>query len=106
MRTPSDSDFIIALPDVGEFTFARRTMGDMIKIRSAYLKLIGEDEGDYELEFFCGFAAAYQALIVACPEGWEDAIGLDLNKLGVSKVQELSSLLSEKESSFRRVAEV
>ncbi len=106
MRAPAESDFTLALPEVGDFVFARRTMGDMIKIRSAYLKLIGEDAGDDEMEFFCGFAAAYQVLIVSCPEGWEDAIGLDLNKLGVGKVMELARLLSEKESSFRRVAEV
>lgn len=105
MRAPSDSDFAIALPKVGDFTFARRTMGDMIKIRSAYLKLIGEDEGDYEMEFFCGFVAAYQALMVSCPEGWEDAAELDLNKLGIDKVMEIATLLADKESSFRRVAE-
>jgi hypothetical protein len=106
MRTAAETDFAIPLPEVGEFIFARRTMGDMIKIRSAYLKLIGEDAGDYEMEFFCGFAAAYQVLIVSCPEGWEYATGLDLNRVGAGKVQELAILLSEKESSFRRVAEV
>lgn len=106
MRAAAETDFTIPLPEVGDFVFARRTMGDMIKIRSAYLKLIGEDDGDYEMEFFCGFAAAYQVLIVSCPKGWEDVIGLDLNQVGAGKVQELAILLSEKESSFRRVAEV
>lgn len=102
MRTASATDFTITLPEVGDFTFASRTMGDMIKIRSAYLKLIGENEGDHEMEFFCGFASAYQVLLVACPAGWEDATNLDLNKFGAGKVQELASLISEKESSFRR----
>jgi len=101
MRTASETDFTITLPEIGDFTFARRTLGDMIKIRSAYLKLIGENEGDAEIEFFCGFTATYKILAVSCPEGWEDAAQLDLNKISAGKVQELASLLSAKESSFR-----
>lgn len=101
MRAPSATDFSIPLPDVGEFSFGRRTMGDMIKIRSAYLKLIGEDEADNEMSFFCGFVAAYKSLIVSCPAGWADAEAIDLNEIGMDKVMELASLLSEKESSFR-----
>jgi len=106
MRTPSDSDFIIALPDVGEFTFARRTMGDMIKIRSTYLKLIDGSEDDDQMVLLCGFTAAYQALIVDAPNGWADISAIDMNAVGFDKVQELASLLLEKESSFRRVAKV
>lgn len=102
MRTASATDFTITLPEVGDFTFGSRTMGDMIKIRSAYLKMIGENAGDDEMEFFCGFAATYQVLLVACPVGWEDAANLDLNKFGAGKVQELARLISEKEASFRR----
>lgn len=105
MRAPSATDFSITLPGIGEFTFARRTMGDMINIRSQYLKLIGDDDGDEELVFFCGFVAAYKELIVSCPAGWEDAAALDFNAVGVDKIIELSNLLTEKESSFRRVAE-
>ena len=104
MKTPSATDFTLPLPEVGDFVFARRTVGDMIKIRSAYLKLIGGDEGDDELEFFCGFAAAYQILIVSCPAGWEDVSAIDLNSVGVNKVMELARLLSDKEDSFRPVA--
>jgi hypothetical protein len=106
MRAASNHDFVIELPGVGEFTFAKRTMGDMIKIRSQYLKLIKDDDGDDELVFFCGFVAAYKELIVSCPVGWEDASALDFNAVGVGKIIDLANLLTEKESSFRRVSEV
>lgn len=105
MRAAAETDFTIPLPEVGDFVFARRTMGDMIKIRSAYLKLIGEDENDWQMDVFCGFSAAYSILIVSCPEGWADIVKLDLNSVGVDKVYELSRLLAEKESSFRRITE-
>lgn len=107
MRTPSATDFTINLPKFGDFVFARRTMGDMIKIRSDYLKLIGTNDGDYEMDLFCGFTAAYNTLIVSHPESWtSDLSALDVNAVGLDKVFELSNLLYAKESSFRRVAEV
>lgn len=101
MRTAADTDFSLTLPNVGDFTFGRRTMGDMIKIRANYLKLIGEQDDDEELGFFCGFTAAYQVLIVACPAGWENMMTLDLNSVGLPRIMELAGLLSEKENSFR-----
>lgn len=107
MRAAAETDFTIPLPEVGDFVFARRTMGDMIKIRSDYLKLIGTNDGDYEMDLFCGFTAAYNTLIVSHPESWtSDLSALDVNAVGMDKVFELSNLLYAKESSFRRVAEV
>jgi hypothetical protein len=105
MRAAAETDFSIPLPEVGEFVFARRKMGDMIKIRATFLvamrKLSGDGEGDYELDKMCGFTAAYQILIVSCPKGWEDASAIDWNS-NKEKILELANLLSEKEFSFRR----
>lgn len=104
MRAAAETDFTIPLPEVGDFIFARRTMGDMIKIRSTYLKLIDGSEDDDQMVLLCGFTAAYQALIVDAPSGWEDISAIDMNAVGFDKVQELATLLLEKESSFRRFA--
>lgn len=107
MREPSTNDFNIELPEVGNFVFARRTMGDMINIRIEYVKLVGPyGDTDSELVYFGGFVAAYKILMVSCPSGWEDISAMDLNKVGVfEKIMELARLLREKESSFRGAAQ-
>jgi DNA primase len=106
MREPSATDFTIPLPDVGDFVYARRTIGDMMKIRVVYLRYLqGEDEeADKELSFFAGITAAHSVLCVSCPAGWEDLTALDDSK-GL-QVVELSNLLTEKEDSFRVAAKV
>lgn len=105
MRAASDTDFTIPLPGAGDFVFARRTMGDLIKIRALYLVLIGATENDWQMDLFCSFTAAYTTLIVSHPEGWTDDLAkLDLSSITLEKVTELAELLAEKESSFRRTA--
>jgi hypothetical protein len=103
MRAPSTTDFTIPLPKFGDFVFARRTMGDMIKIRSIISKLMGDDSDD-EMMLLCEFSATYSTLIVSCPVGWEDILSLDVNAVGFNNVIALENMLSEKESSFRTVA--
>lgn len=105
MRAPSATDFSITLPDVGDFTFGRRTMGDFIKIRSEYLKLIDENENDDDQQFYVWIIASYKILCVSCPAGWEDIAALDINVIELNTVVALGHLLSEKESSFRRDAQ-
>ena len=124
MRAASATDFTIPLPEVGDFTFARRTMGDMLKIRALYVPMMNElsplpvsedssagiaevndatiQADDWQLNLWVAFVAAYKVLIVAHPEDWTDDItDLDVNSVGVEKVTELAILLSAKESSFR-----
>lgn len=107
MRQPSDNDFTITLPETGDFVFAHRTMGDMIKIRIEYMKLVGPlGETDSELVYFGGFVAAYTVLMVSCPEGWEDILSMNLNEpQAFEKVMVLAQMLREKESSFRNSAQ-
>lgn len=103
MREPSTTDFTIPLPETGDFVFGRRTMGDMIKIRVEYLKLVGSyGDTDSELVYFGGFVASYVVLMVSCPAGWEDILAMDLNEPKTfDKIMVLAQLLREKESSFR-----
>lgn len=106
MRAPSATDFSIPLPDVGEFIFGRRNMGDFIKIRSEYLKLIDSNENDDDQQFYVWIVSSYKILCVSCPEGWENIDALDINRFGLESVVSLGRLLSEKESSFRSDAKV
>jgi hypothetical protein len=107
MREPSEKDFTIPLPGVGNFVYGRRSLGDMMKIRVLYLRFLqGEDEdADKELSFFAGITAAHSVLCVSCPKGWEDLTNLD-DIENTPRVVELSNLLTKKEDSFRVAAKV
>jgi hypothetical protein len=107
MREPAATDFKIPLPDVGDFVYARRTIGDMMKIRVRYLKYLDgiAEEDDKILSFFAGIVAANETLLVSCPVGWEDLTVLD-DALRYEKIVELSTLLTNKEDSFRVAAKV
>ena len=106
MRKPSATDFTITLPDVGDFVFARRTMGDLLKIRTNFLLLTGEQGNtDDELAFFGAFMSAYPVLAVSCPAGWEDIGAVDAATHSLNIIS-LSKLLRDKEDSFRSTERV
>lgn len=117
MRKPHPTDFVISLPDIGDFAFGRRTLGDGIAIRADYLRRVaaaGVDErngatvmlgdADFELSFFAGLIARYKVLCVACPAGWEDLEKMDITSVGLDKLLELDRLLRDREDSFRSEA--
>lgn len=105
MREPRDTDFFIELPDVGTFRFGRRTFGDRLQIRSAFLSLTkdhGEDDPD--LAFYAAMIATHSVLCVEAPSGWNDLAALDMTAPGYSdeKVYDLYERLRAKEGSFRQ----
>lgn len=104
MRKPKDTDFTVALPDVGEFRFGRRTFGDRIAIRREYTRLAGEQTSDTSLAWLSSVTASYIVLCVACPEGWENVENVDLIKFEKfeEKLFELHDLMGDKEDSFRK----
>lgn len=105
MREPKESDFFIELPGVGVFRFGRRTYGDRLKIRSAYLRLVREfGDDDPDLSMYAAMIASHAVLCVEAPRGWEDLAELDLVAPGdnEAKIFDLYALLKEKEDSFRQ----
>jgi hypothetical protein len=68
MRKPTDTDFFIELPDVGQFRFGRRTFGDRAKVKSAYLSFVGQNTQNKALEFLAELEADP-------PEGWDAVKG-------------------------------
>lgn len=112
-RTPRDTDFAVTLPGVGDFTFARRTLGDAMKIRGRYLRLLGEAgaggdaEPDAELSGYANVIATISVLLVKAPAAhWGDLEALDLmaQPEALDQLVSLYTLLSEAEDSFRRQA--
>jgi hypothetical protein len=104
MRTAKDTDFFIELPDVGVFRFGRRTYGDRLAIRAAYLRLVKEfGDSDGDLSMYAAIIACHSVLCVEAPAGWENLAELDLTAPGdvETKVLALYSALKHKEDSFR-----
>lgn len=113
-RPHKDTDFTITLPGVGDFTFARRTMGDAMRIRGRYLRLMSDagssDDApfDAELSGYANVIATITTLLVKAPDArWSDPEAIDLldNPDAASQMVNLFSALQEQEDSFRRPAE-
>jgi len=104
-REPSPTDFTVNVEGVGQWVFARRTMGDAIKIKQEVYRLGGEAaQHDDELRGWVGVMAALTVLTVRCPPGWEDLEGIDMldpeDKSG--KMLAVWEKLKEVEDSFRK----
>lgn len=103
-RESKDSDFSVTLEGVGDFRFGLRTIGDMLKIRADYRRIVGQDgEDDPELALVAGIIAAYRQMVVSFPAGWADPEKLSGDDL--PKLYDLWALWRDKEDSFRRGAE-
>lgn len=105
MRQPSDTDFFVEVPNVGTFRFARRTYGDRIRIRSAFLALtreVGDDDPDIRAQ--AAIISAHKVLCVEAPAGWEDLEHLDMTSVpdAEGRVLDVYLALKAKEDSFRR----
>lgn len=105
MRSAKENDFFVELPDVGVFRFGRRTFGDRMKIRAAYLRLVKElGDADDDLSMYAAMIAAHEVLCVEAPAGWENLADLDLLETADTErnIYELYSLLKDKEDAFRQ----
>lgn len=105
MRSPSDSDFFVDVPNVGTFRFGRRTYGDRLKIRAEFLKLVRDvGESDAELATQAAIIAAHRILCVESPAGWTDLAAVDMIAVpdADERIYSIYAALKEKEDSFRR----
>ena len=102
-RTPKDTDFAVKIPDVGQFTFARRTMRDEIAIQVEYARIIdGATPTDW-LGTLAGWLATLKVLTVRAPDGWVDLDALDpFEPDTYAKLSAVFGGLTEKERTFRR----
>jgi hypothetical protein len=103
-RAANVSDFHVDVADVGRFCFARRTVGDVYKIRGRYNQITGgfyDDEGRMADLSALGYVTI-QTLLVEAPEGFDlESIDPLLDDDYDQKVLSIFAALREKELSFR-----
>lgn len=101
-RTPRSTDFTVPVENVGLFTFARRNMGDEMKIQVEYARIIdGATPTDW-LGTLAGWMSTLKVLTVRAPDGWVDLDELDpFDPETYAKLNAVFKELSEKERSFR-----
>lgn len=103
-RKPSPTDFVVPVEGVGTFTFARRRMADEIAIQVEFARIINGVEPTAWLLAVGGWLSALRILTVRAPEGW-DLDDLDPQEDETyAKLNRVFDALTEKERSFRRVA--
>ncbi len=106
MKQAKDTDFTVSVEGVGDFRYARRTLGDNLKIRSEFLRLLDgmAPDADQELSLFSNVFATHRVLCVSAPGGWEDLASLGEGQDGgnIMKVLALWDKIGEAEYSFRQ----
>jgi hypothetical protein len=104
MRTAKESDFNVDVDGFGRFTFGRKTIGDVYRIRSRYNTLTeGFYNEDGSIADFGALAlVTLQTLCVSAPEGYApDDFDPLLDDNFESSVIKIYGALRVKEGSFR-----
>ncbi|MBT3196816.1 MAG: hypothetical protein HN842_05265 [Gammaproteobacteria bacterium] len=102
MRAPKDSDFPIKVEGVGDFTFARATIGDFMRIRVIANKFSEGIKTDNELIVISMAVARISVLFISGPNKWGnlDSIeGLDKSMMG--DLIKIFDALTEQEATFQ-----
>ena len=103
-RTPGANDFTVEVDGIGSFTFARRQMRDVYRIRGDYNKLTGgnyDEDGNYGDLSALAFVTL-SLLIVDAPSGFSlNALDPLVDDNCDEKVVKVFTALREKELSFR-----
>lgn len=101
-RLPKLTDFTVDVPDVGRFTFARRTMADELAIQREYADILqGVESPTVWLQTMGGWLSALRVLTVRAPENW-DLEELDpLDEDTYAKLNKVYEELRNQERSFR-----
>ena len=105
MRPQAENDIRVEVEGVGEFRYARRTLGDSLKIRAEFIRLLGglPPDADDDLAGMANIFATHRVLCTGCPAGWEDFGAIDeaSHPHAVATVLEVFFKLKESEDSFR-----
>lgn len=101
-REGSTTDFDVDVEGVGNFSFAKRTMRDEIKIQVEYARIIEGVEPTDWLATIGGWISVFKVLTVRAPDGW-DVDNMDpLESETYAKMAKVHAALVAKERSFRR----
>jgi len=104
-RKPQESDFMVPVDGIGNFTFGRRTMADEIKIQVEFARIIDGVEPTAWLSTVGGWLSVLRVLTVRAPADW-DIDGMDpTDDETYAKLARVYDALIEQERSFRRKPE-
>jgi hypothetical protein len=70
-RKPSPTDYPVSVPDVGTFTFGKRTMRDEVAIQVEFAKIIDGAPATEWLQAVGGWLSTLRVLTVRAPDGWD-----------------------------------
>jgi hypothetical protein len=99
------NDFYIDIDGVGQFRFNRKTYGAQIVLDATMSRILGANfvTNDTAMNTHATLVGLYSALMVSCPEGWEDLESIDMSEdpdIDV-KILDLYFALRAKLDSFR-----
>lgn len=104
-RKPQDTDFVVPVEGIGNFTFGRRAMADEIKIQVEFARIIEGVEPTAWLNTVGGWLSVLRVLTVRAPADW-DIEGMDpTDDETYAKLARVHGALIDKERSFRRKPE-
>lgn len=94
--------FTLEVPEVGAFTFAKRTMRRELRIQAEYSRLTeGVDTPTLGLEMLAGMLSQLSVLTIRGPEGWDLEAIDPLDEREYAKLLRVHAALRAKEDSFR-----
>lgn len=105
MNKAKPNDFFITIDGIGRFRFNRKSYGAQIRIDAEMLRILGPDIGvrDNTMSLHALLVGHYAALMVECPDGWEDLEEIDITDDPTldSKILEVYFKLRDTLDSFR-----
>ena len=101
-RISKDTDYIVPVEGIGNFTFGRRKMADEIAIQREYADIIGGVPATAWLATVGTWLSAFKVLTVRAPAGWDIDEMDPLDDETFEKLKRVYDALCEKELSFRR----
>lgn len=103
MRNPSRNDYEVPVEGIGNFTFARRAIGDELKIQAEYARINdGVSQPTPWLYSLATWFSALRVLMVKAPDGWSLEELDPLEDESYAKIKQVYEAMREKEDSFRR----
>lgn len=103
-RQPKPTDFRVAVPDVGDFVFGKRTMRDEISTQVEYARVLDGVSPTPWLEAVVGAIADLSVLTVKAPDGWDIDAMEPHDPETYAKLIAVHRGLLEKERHFRGAA--
>lgn len=100
-RAPSNTDFVVPVDGIGNFTFGKRRMADELSIQREYASILQGVEPTDWLQTMAGWFSVLRTLTVRGPDGW-DLEALDpLDEDTYAKLHKVYTALRDQERSFR-----